>query len=159
LVKEGVHLGWRCRAAVVNPPVEERKEGAGAGVSYSGAAGWGEVARGRERGETLVDGAGEVSLAKFHDVANFFRGGHGSDELTHVGDVREELLDGSDAVGGVSTPDKGGGHHFPKIFDVAEEEIVLVAVVRVEGGAADVCAIEDMLDGYGFEGLFVHQGD
>jgi thiazole synthase ThiGH ThiG subunit len=73
--------------------------------------------------------------------------------------VREELLDGSDAVGGVSTPDKGSGHHFPEIFDVAKEEIVLVAVVRVEGGAADVGAIENMLDSDGFKVLFVHQGD
>jgi hypothetical protein len=73
--------------------------------------------------------------------------------------VREELLDGSDAIGSVVLADEGGGHHFPEIFDVAEEEIVLVAVVRIEGGAADVGAIQDMLDGDGFEGLFVHQGD
>ena len=55
--------------------------------------------------------------------------------------------------------DESGGHHFEKIFGVAEEEIVFVAVVRVKGGAADMGAIEDMLDGDDFEGLFVHERD
>jgi len=100
-----------------------------------------------------------MTLAKFHHIANFFRGSHGGNELAHVGDVGKEFLDGSDAVGGVSLPDKGGGHHLPEVFDVAEEEIVLVAVVRVKGGAADLGAIEDVLDGDGLEGLFVHESD
>src|SRR5271167_80763 len=42
LVKEGIHLDWRCRSAVMDPPVEQRKEGACAGVGQGGAAGRGE---------------------------------------------------------------------------------------------------------------------
>ena len=71
----------------------------------------------------------------------------------------KELPDGSHARGSFSVADESGGHHFEKIFGVAEEEIVFIAVVRVKGGAADVGAIEDMLDGDGFEGLFVHERD
>lgn len=144
---------------MVHPPVEKREEGTGAGVGDSGAARGGEMARGGNHGEALIDGAGEMPLAEFHDVANFFGTGHGGDELAHIGNVREKLLDGGDAVGSVAAANQGGGHHFPKVFDIAEEEIVLVAVVGVEGGAADFGAIEDMLDGDGLERLFVHEGD
>jgi len=104
----------------------------------------------------LIDRAGEMALPKFHHVADFFRGGHRRNELTHVGDVSEELLDGSDAIGGVVVADEGSREHFEEVFDVAEEEIVFVAVVGIEGGAADFCAVEDVLDGDGLEGLFVH---
>jgi hypothetical protein len=100
-----------------------------------------------------------MSLAKFHDVANFFGGGHRGYERAHVGDVCEELLDGSDAVGSVSVANEGGGEHFEEIFDVAEEEIIFVTVVSVEGGAADFGAIEDVLHSDGLEGLLVHEGD
>jgi len=143
----------------MDPPVQQGKEGAGGGMGQCRAARGGEVARCGKRGEALVDGAGEVSLAKLHDVANFFRGGHGRKELAHVGDVGEELLDGGDAGRGVAAADESSGHHFEEFFDVAEEEIVFVAVVSVEGGAADFGTIEDVLDGDRFERFFVHEGD
>jgi hypothetical protein len=143
----------------MDPPVEEGEEGASAGVGQGGAAGGGEVAGGGKGGETLVDGAGEMALAEFHDVADFFGGGHGGNELAHIGDVGEELLDGRDAIGRVVVANEGSREHFEEVFDVAEEEIVFVAVVSVEGGAADFGAIEDVLDGDGLEGLFVHEGD
>ncbi len=100
-----------------------------------------------------------MALPKFHNVANFFGGGHGRNELAHIGNVREELLDGSDAVGGVFVADQGRGEHFEEVFNVAKEEIVLVAVVSVKSGATDFGAIQYVLDGDGLEGLFVHEGD
>ena len=143
----------------MEPPVQQGKEGAGAGVCQSRAARCREVARCGQRGEALIDGAGEMPLAEFHDVADLLGTRHGGNELAHVGDVGEELLDGSDAGRSVSVADEGGGHHFEKFFSVAKEEIVLVAVVTVERGAAHFCAIEHVLDGDRFEGLFVHEGD
>ena len=112
-----------------------------------------------ECGEALLDGAGEMALAEVENVANFLRGGHRRNELAHVGDVSEELLDRGDAIGRVVVADEGGTEHFEEVFDIAEEEIVFVAVVRIEGGAADFGAVEDVLDGDGLEWLFVHQGD
>ena len=158
-MEEGVHLGGTGGSAVVEPPVEERKERASAGVGYSGAAGRGKMARRWKSGEALVNRAGEMALAEFHDVANFLGGGHGGEELAHVGDMGKELLDGCDAIGSVVVADEGGREHFEEVFDVAEEEIVLVAVVGIEGGAADFGAIEDVLHGDGFERLLVHEGD
>ena len=141
------------------PPVEEGEEGAGPGVGQGGAARGGETARRGESGEALLNGTGEMALAEVENVANFLRGGHRGNELAHLADVGEKLLNGSDAVGGVVVANEGGGHHFEEVFDVAEEEIVFVAVVSVEGGAADLGAFEDVLDGDGFEGFFVHEGD
>jgi hypothetical protein len=100
-----------------------------------------------------------VPLAQVKDVADFLRGCHGGNELTHFGHVGKEFLNRSDAVGGVVVADEGGGHHFEEIFDVAEEEIVFVAVVRVEGGAADLSAIEDVLNSDRFERFFMHERD
>jgi hypothetical protein len=100
-----------------------------------------------------------MALAEFHDIADFFGGGHGGNELAHIGDVGEKLPNGRDPIGRVVVANEGGGEHFEEVFDVAEEEIVLVGVVSVEGGAANFGAIEDVLDGDGLEGLFVHEGD
>ena len=100
-----------------------------------------------------------MALAEVENVADFLRGGHRRNELAHVGDVSEELLDRGDAIRRVVVADEGGREHFEEVFDVAEEEIVFVAVVGIEGGAADFGAIEDVLDGDGLERLFVHEGD
>jgi len=100
-----------------------------------------------------------VPLAQVKDVADFLRGCHGGNELTHFGDVGKEFLNRSDAIGRVVVADESGGEHFEEVLDVAEEEIVFVAVVRVEGGAADFCAVKDVLDGDGLERFFVHEGD
>lgn len=100
-----------------------------------------------------------MALSEVENIANFLGGGHGGYELAHIGDVREELLDRRDAIGRVVVADEGSGEHFEEVFDIAEEEIVFVAVVGIESGAADFGAIEDMLDGDGLERLFVHEGD
>lgn len=159
LVEEGIHLGGSCGAAVIEPPVEQGEEGSCTGVGYGGAACCREVACCGKRREALVNGAGEMPLSQLHDVANLFGGGYRGNERTHVGDVGKELLDGRDTIGFVAVAVEGGRHHFEEIFDVAEEEIVFVAVVRVEGGSADFGAIENVLDGDRFERLFVHQGN
>jgi len=159
LVEEGVHLCGRCRAPVMKPPVEQGEERTGAGVGQGRATCGRQVVRWGKRGEALVNGASEMSLAELHDVANLLGGRHRGNKRTHLGDVGEELLDGSDAVGSVVVADEGGRHHFEEIFDVAEEEIVFVAVVRIKGGSADFGAIEDALDGDAFEWLLVHERD
>jgi len=100
-----------------------------------------------------------MALAEVEDVADFLRSGHRRNELAHVGDVSEELLNGGDAIGRIVVTDEGGGKHFEEVFDVAEEEIVLIAVVGIKSRAADFGAVEDMLDGDGLERLFVHEGD
>ena len=128
-------------------------------MGQGGAARRAQVARCGKGGETLVDSAGDMPLAQVKDVANFLRGCHGGNELTHIGDVGKEFLNRSDAIGRVVMADESGGEHLEEIFDVAEEEIVLVAVVGVEGGAADFCAVKDVLDGDGLERFFMHEGD
>ena len=100
-----------------------------------------------------------MTLAEIENVADFLRGGHRRNELAHVGDVSEEFLDRGDAIRRVVVADEGGREHFEEVLDVAEEEIVFVAVVGIESGAADFGAVEDMLDGDGLERLFVHEGD
>lgn len=100
-----------------------------------------------------------MALPKFHHVANFFGVGHRRKELAHIGDVSKELLDGSDAIGGVFVTDEDRGEHFEEVFDIAEEEIVFVAVVGIEGGTADFGAIQDVLDGDRVERLLVHESD
>jgi len=128
-------------------------------VGQGRAARRGKSARSGESAEALFDSAGEMALAEVENVSYFLRGGHRRNELAHVGDVSEELLDGSDAIGRVVVADEGGGKHFEEVLDVAEEEIVFVAVVGIESGAADFGAVEDVLDCNGLERLFVHEGD
>ena len=117
------------------------------------------MACGGHRPKTLINGASEKTLSEFHHVASFFRRVDRRDEWPHVGDVVEELLDGSDTIGCVAIASKHGGKHFEEVFDVAEEEIILVAVVSVERGAADFGAVEDVLNRDGLKRPLLHECD
>ena len=83
----------------------------------------------------------------------------GANELVRFGDVREEFADGSEAAGFVAAAGQSGGDELEEIVDIAEEEVVLVTEVIVEGGAADAGTSENVLDGDGVERLFLHEGD
>lgn len=76
-----------------------------------------------------------------------------------LGDMGEEFADGGEAIGLIAAAFENGGNELEEIADVAEEEVILVAEMVVERGAANPGAIEDVLDGDGVEGLFLHEGD
>ncbi len=158
-MEEGVHLGGGGLIFVDEPPVEECEKGAGAGVGESGAASGAQVTRGGHGSEALVNGASEMASTEFHDIASFLRSVHRGHEWPHVGYVFEEFSNGSDTVGSVAMSSEGVGEHLEEVFDVAEEEIVLIGVVSVKSGTADFGAIEDVLDGDGFERLLLHECD
>src|ERR1035441_8210975 len=79
-------------------------------------------------------------------------------QLAHFGDVRKQLADGGDPVRRVLIAQQQGGHCLEKLFEVAEEEVILVAVVGVKRGASDVSSVEDLLHCDRVEGLLLDQG-
>lgn len=79
--------------------------------------------------------------------------------MAGFGDVREELADGSEAIGLFAFALESGGHHSEEIVHIAEKKVVFVAEVIVEGRAADAGTIEDVLNGYGVERFSAHEGD
>ena len=58
-----------------------------------------------------------------------------------LGDVGEEFADRGEAIGLITAAFENGGDELEEIADVAEEEVILVAEMIVEGGAANPGAI------------------
>src|ERR1700679_2462292 len=91
--------------------------------------------------EALFDRPGKTSDGELPEVVSLAGGRDGGVDFGYVGDVGEEFLDGKEAAGGSSLTGEEAAHHFEEVFDVAEEEVVLVAEVGVEGGATDSGAV------------------
>lgn len=156
-MEEGVGFFGRDGFVVKEPPVEERIERAGERMGCGAQLWIGEGDPGRD--EALFDGTGKTSDGEFAEVGAFAGGGDGGMDFRNVGDVGEEFLDGKEAAGGRLLIGEEAPHHFEEVFDVAEEEVVLIAEVGVEGGATDAGAVEDVLHGDGVEGLLLHELD
>lgn len=110
-------------------------------------------------GETFLDAARELALTQLEDVLKLLRLDEGRDEVATLGDVGKEFVNRGETIGFVTVAGEGRGHHFEKVFAVGEEEVIFAAEMGVESGAADSSAIEDLLDGDGIEGLFLHEVD
>lgn len=139
------------------PPVEEGEERAGEGAGGGAKFGGGQIDAGLD--EALLDGAGEAADPEFADIGAFAGGVDGGIEVAHCGQVSEEFLDGEEARGGCSAAGEKSAHQFEEVFDIAEEEVVFIPVVGVEGGAGDTGAVEHLLHSDGVEGLFAHERD
>ena len=104
----------------------------------------------------LFDAAGEMFLSQFHHVVHSARFNQGIVKRTHLRYVREQFLNRCDSFGFVAESREGRGHSLEKVLGVAEEEIVLVAIMRVEGGAAHSGALKNILHGDVVE-QFLHE--
>src|SRR5438132_13935934 len=71
----------------------------------------------------------------------------------------EQLADRCDPIRLLASARQHRGEGPPEIVDVADEEIVLVAVMHVERRAADAGTIENILHRDGVECLLQHQLD
>src|ERR1700733_8659556 len=78
-------------------------------------------------------------------------------ELAHIGEMREEFLYRRDSRLRRSLASEQSADDFEEVLHVAEKQVILVAIVSVEGGAADSGAIEHLLNGDVVEWLFLNQ--
>jgi hypothetical protein len=69
----------------------------------------------------------------------------------------EHLRDGSYAKRFFLVDDEPGTHVLEESFELAEEQVVLITEVQIEGGTADGGAVEDVLHGDIFNGSLVNQ--
>jgi hypothetical protein len=49
------------------------------------------------------------------------------------------------------------GHHFPEVLDIADKQIIFIAVVRIKGGPTYSGAIQHFLHGNRLEWPLMHQ--
>src|SRR5207302_9556930 len=80
-------------------------------------------------------------------------------KLLRFGDVRKELAHRRDAVGFFLAPREHRSYRLKKLIGVAEEEIILVAVVNIESGAADSRPIKHVLHRDRVKRLLLHEND
>lgn len=95
--------------------------------------------------QPILDGTRKESLAERTYFMNLPGVHHRHIELAHFTDVRKYFVHGQQALRASIVPFQLAGTQLKEIFHVAQEEIVLVAIVNVEGGAAHTGAIEHVL--------------
>jgi hypothetical protein len=157
VVIDVVHLRRRDGHAAIDPPGQQRQQGARERVRDGGAGRGCDRARRPQLGEAPIDGASEVSLPHLENVVDLARCDQGGMKLAPLGDVSKQLAHGSNATGNLTAPREQVGHGFEEVLDIAEKEIVFIAIVGIKGRAANVGAIEHVLHGNGVERLLVYK--
>ena len=76
-----------------------------------------------------------------------------------VANVGEQLLHGQEALRVAALPFQRSRNLLEKIFDIAEEQIIFVAVVQVKSGTGNSGAVQYVLDGDFVEGFLLHERD
>ena len=115
-------------------------------------------ARGRQLRQTLLNRAGKVLLPHLLEVTHLARGNNRRVQVAHLRDVRKQLSRSwCDTVRAIRVAQQQGGHGLEKILQIAEKQVVFVAIVRVKRRASDVRAIKHLLDCDGVERLLLDQ--
>jgi hypothetical protein len=96
--------------------------------------------------QALFDAAPEVCQAELHHILDASGFNQRIVEGAALADVREQFLHRRHAFRFTPGARERSRHSFKEVVDVAEEEIVRVPKVGVEGGAAHSGAVENLLD-------------
>src|SRR6185369_2297032 len=89
-------------------------------------------------GKTTLDAAREMSAGQLHVLLHLARRRQRIHKLLRLGNVAEKLLHGKHAIRRLARRRQSHRHPLVKIVNVTHQEVVLVAVMRVEGRTADV---------------------
>ena len=103
--------------------------------------------------EAAFDAAGKVALGQVEEVFEVAGVGEHAVELVLVADVRKEFGDRHHAMRSVFAITERVAHGFKERLQLADEQVVFVAVVEVKGGAADARPVENVLYGDVVDGL------
>lgn len=110
-----------------------------------------------EKLQALVDGTGEQPDRKGLNVIPLSRTDECGKNVGYVANVGEEFRDRQQAVRRFTFALEGGGNVFEELFDVAEKQVLFVAIVGVESGAAHAGAVEKILNRDFIESFFLHE--
>jgi len=159
LMKDAIDFVRSIAHAMIHPPNQKGNEAAGehmrAAFQFPSA---GRVA-GTWHREFFFDSACETPTCQFPDIIQLARCAQSQDKPLHLSQMGAKLADRKNTARPIFPPRQQTGNHFKKVLDVAHEQIVLAAVVRVKSGAAHLGAIEHILHRDLGPGLFLHKNN
>src|SRR5262249_3288261 len=109
--------------------------------------------------ETAGDPASEVALGKIEKRVDTAGVDQSAIELPRTSDMRKKFRHWRNAMGFLLLPAERVSPHFQALLQLAEEQVVLVAVMKIESGAAHAGAIEHFLQRDLVDGLLLDQRD
>lgn len=109
--------------------------------------------------KAFFDGTGKESAAQSPYIFQFALRRERGDEVAPIGDVGTEFRYGSETLRACAAARQPGRKPLKKVFDIAEKQIVLVAIMRIKGRAADTGAVENLLHRNIFERFLADQLD
>src|ERR1700722_17720093 len=95
--------------------------------------------------EALLNPAGKVALRKLEEFGEMARVRQRAIKLVLVTDIRKELCHRNDSMRLFVADAQRRAHRFQKLLQLAEQQVILVAVVKIKGGAADRGAVQYIL--------------
>jgi hypothetical protein len=145
LMEELVHFDWSFFFAAVEPPAEQCEHAAGERCGARGKFASRNVLESTGFDQPAFDAASEMAFGEIVEIFEVTGLGENAVELILIADVREKFGHRRDAFRLVSLIAECVAHGFAEHFELAEEQVVDVALVKVEGGSADAGAVEDIL--------------
>src|SRR6266404_686187 len=109
--------------------------------------------------QPLFDTASEVSAGRFHEILGRALINQRFVKLHAIAQVREEFFDRDNTIRLLISSRKRRRREFEKFFHIAHEEIVLIAIVNIEGGASYSGAVEHILHSETVERPLLNQCD
>src|SRR5262249_8727706 len=97
--------------------------------------------------EPLLDSAGEVTFRKIEERVNTTRIDECAIEFPCLRDMGKKLRDRRHSIRLLAAPAESSGPHFERLFHLAEEQVILVAVVNIKSRPAHRGTVEDLLYG------------
>src|SRR6185312_16135561 len=107
----------------------------------------------------LLDASRKNSLSKFKYVVNFSRRYQACIEILRLGEMFEQFAHRRHAHRLLPAPRENSARLFEEVLDIAQEQIVLVAIVRIKSRPADFRTVQHILHRDLVERLFDHQLD
>src|SRR6267154_2689565 len=156
-MKQLVDSSWRFLRVAIHPPAQKRQQASGQGKSASSqfpALHFGKTPR---FPEALFNPASKVAFREIEKIVETARVGQRSIDPLLTTDVREHLRHRDDSMRLFLASAEGRAHRFQESLQLIEEQVVLVAEVKIKGGTTDRRPIQHFLDRYIIDRLLLDQ--
>jgi predicted kinase len=144
-VEKFVHVAWWFLRSAVEPPSQQRQQAPG---QCKGARSQFTLRNLRKTlgfSEAMLDAARKVALREIEEIVETACVGKDAIKLPLVLDMRKHLRHGDNSMRHFFANGERRAHRLQELFQLAEEQVVLVAEVKIKGRAADRGAVQHIL--------------
>src|SRR3954463_9815099 len=136
-MEEFIHFGWRFLFSSSKPPAQQREQAPGAGHGKSRQLRLRKLLKPFGFPEALLNTTSKIALREIEEIVKPSGVGKRAIHSVLVADVRKHLCHRNNPTRLLLANDEERAHHFKEHFQLAEQQIIFVAEVKIKRGTAD----------------------